>query len=183
MSLKSDCTQRTDGAKTFRHPCLWGTFRGIWLRENIVDGVQRVSFNEIILRESTRFTEAWDIDFPVKNLLIRRRKQRLDGSTDLNTLVCHLLLSIRPTQVRDIFTWKDLKKWESWHIHRIFLSFYPVSIAITIISNHYEKLLTGFWFDAYSLRYLSEQEVSDFRGDIILCKTIILCTIVWIVTK
>jgi hypothetical protein len=51
-------------------------FRGIGLIYHIVDAVQRVSFNEIILRESNGFRELWDIDSPVENLSIRRRSAK-----------------------------------------------------------------------------------------------------------
>ena len=57
---------------------------------------------------------------------------------------------------------KKSEKVETRQIHRIFLLFYHVSIAI--ISNHHEALLTRFRFDVYSPRYLYEQKVSDFRG-------------------
>jgi hypothetical protein len=54
-----------------------GAFRGIGLIDSIVDEVQRVSFNEILLRESDDFRELWDIDFPVENLSMRRRNAKL----------------------------------------------------------------------------------------------------------
>ena len=43
------------------------------LTYTVVDLVQRVLFNEIILRESDGFKELWDIDFPPENLSTRRR--------------------------------------------------------------------------------------------------------------
>jgi hypothetical protein len=42
----------------------------------MVDGVQRLSFNEITLRESEGFKELWDMDFPLENLSVRRRNAR-----------------------------------------------------------------------------------------------------------
>jgi hypothetical protein len=68
---------------------------------------------------------------------------------------------------------KNLKKWRSGQIHRLFLLFYHVFIAG--IFNHYEARLARFWFDVYSPRYLHEQKVSDFTGSMISCKTIISC--------
>jgi hypothetical protein len=43
---------------------------------NIVDMVQRISFNEIILRESHGFRELWDVDLPLENLPIRHRNAK-----------------------------------------------------------------------------------------------------------
>jgi hypothetical protein len=131
----------------------------------------------------------------------------LNGSTDLNQVVCHLLLSVLPTHIRDIFAWKNPKKWSSDRIHPLFLLFYAVSIAL--ISNHHKTLLTRFWFDVYSPRYLYEQQcpifccggrarrwfsgerwscarlyqqedsqVSSEAGKTHLCRKIILCTTV-----
>jgi hypothetical protein len=51
-------------------------FRGIGLIYNIVGGIQRILFDEIILRESGSFRELWDIDFPVENLSRRRQNAR-----------------------------------------------------------------------------------------------------------
>jgi hypothetical protein len=53
-----------------------GAFGGIGFRYNIVDEIQRVSFDEIILRESGSLRELWDIDFPVENLSTRRQNAR-----------------------------------------------------------------------------------------------------------
>jgi hypothetical protein len=39
----------------------WGAFQGIGLIYNIADGIQRVSFNEIIMRESGGLRELWDM--------------------------------------------------------------------------------------------------------------------------
>jgi hypothetical protein len=84
-----------------------------------------------------------------------------DGSRGLTKVGRRPSLSVRLVHARDILAWKNLKKWRSGQIHRIFLLLYHVSIAG--IFNHHEALLTGFWFDAYSPRYLHEQKVSDFR--------------------
>jgi hypothetical protein len=70
-----------------------------------------------------------------------------------------------------------VKKWRSGQIHRIFLLFYHVSIAG--ISNHPDTLLTRFWFDVYSPRYLHEQRVSDLRGADHFMQKVILCTTVF----
>jgi hypothetical protein len=39
----------------------WGAFRGIGLIYNIVEGIQRVSFDEIILRENGGFRELCNV--------------------------------------------------------------------------------------------------------------------------
>jgi hypothetical protein len=67
---------RPGGSGLFLHP-IWREFRGIGLIYNIVDGIQRASFDEIILRESDGFRELWDIDFPVENLSTRRQNARV----------------------------------------------------------------------------------------------------------
>jgi hypothetical protein len=142
----------------------WGAFRGIGLIYNIVDGIQLLWFDEIILRESGGFRELRDIILTSLWRICRRgaKMRGLDGSIGLNNVARHLNLSVLPAHARKFFTWKDLKKWSSGQIHRIFLLFYHVSIAG--ISNHHEALLTRFRFDVYSPRYLHEQKVSDFRG-------------------
>jgi hypothetical protein len=38
-----------------------GAFRGIGLIYNVVDGIQRLSFDEIILLETGGFREFWDM--------------------------------------------------------------------------------------------------------------------------
>jgi hypothetical protein len=50
----------------------------IWdgLISSIVDGIQHLSFDERILRESGGFRELWEIDFGVENLLMRRPNAR-----------------------------------------------------------------------------------------------------------
>jgi hypothetical protein len=68
--------------------------------------------------------------------------QSLNGLTAPNEVVYHVFLSVLPIHIRDIFAWKNLKKWGVGRIHRIFLSFHPVSIAI--ISNHHETVLIRF---------------------------------------
>jgi hypothetical protein len=42
----------------------------------MVDAVQRLSFNEITLRESDGFRELWNMDFALENLSVRRRNAR-----------------------------------------------------------------------------------------------------------
>jgi hypothetical protein len=56
---------------------IWGVFRGIGVQYGMVDGVQRLSFNEITLRERQGFREFWDMDFALENLSLRRRNSRL----------------------------------------------------------------------------------------------------------
>jgi hypothetical protein len=83
-----------------------------------------------------------------------------DGSTSLSKVDYPLFRSLSPAQIRDISVWRDPKKWRFRRIHPLFLSFYPVSIAI--ISNHHGTLLKRFWFDFYSPRDWDERKVSDF---------------------
>jgi hypothetical protein len=47
---------------------VWGAFRGIRVNYSVVDGVQRVSFDEMTLRESEGSRELWDIDLLVGHL-------------------------------------------------------------------------------------------------------------------
>jgi hypothetical protein len=54
-------------------PNIWGAFRDIEVKYSVVYGVQPVSSDEIILRESEGFRELWDIDFSVGNLSPRRQ--------------------------------------------------------------------------------------------------------------
>jgi hypothetical protein len=55
---------------------IWGAFRGIGVKYSVVDGVQRVSLDEMTLRESEGFNERWDIDFRVGNLSPRRQSRK-----------------------------------------------------------------------------------------------------------
>jgi hypothetical protein len=55
---------------------IWGAFWEIGLVSNIVNEIQRLLFDEIILRESGGFRELWDIDFPVENLSTRHQYAR-----------------------------------------------------------------------------------------------------------
>jgi hypothetical protein len=84
----------------------WRAFQGIRLRYNIVDGIQRVSFDEIILRESGGFRELWDMILTSLWRICRHgaKMRGLDGSTGLNKVVGHLNLSVLPDHARDIFT-------------------------------------------------------------------------------
>jgi hypothetical protein len=52
---------------------IWGAFRGIRVKYSVVHGVQRVSLDEISLRESEAFKMLWDMNFPLGNLSPRRR--------------------------------------------------------------------------------------------------------------
>jgi hypothetical protein len=85
---------------------IWGAFRGIGLIYNIVDGIQRVSFDEIILRESGGFSQLWDMIFTFLLRICRRGAimRGLNGSTCLNKVIRHLDLSVPPAHARDIFT-------------------------------------------------------------------------------
>jgi hypothetical protein len=58
---------------TMVEPNIWGAFPGIGVKYSIVYGVQRVSLDEMIRRESEGFKELWDSDFPVGNLSPRRQ--------------------------------------------------------------------------------------------------------------
>jgi hypothetical protein len=60
---------------------VWATFRGIRLLSNTDDGLERVSFSAIILRESDGFKELWDIDFPVENFSIQHRNAKFGWIT------------------------------------------------------------------------------------------------------
>jgi hypothetical protein len=62
-----------DFRMTMIEPNIWGAFRGIGVKYSVVDRVQRVSFDEMILRESEGFKELWDIDFPLAKLSPRRQ--------------------------------------------------------------------------------------------------------------
>jgi hypothetical protein len=55
-------------AMTMIEPNIWGAFRGIGVQYSVVDGVQRLSFDEMTLRESQGFEEVWEIDFPFTKL-------------------------------------------------------------------------------------------------------------------
>jgi hypothetical protein len=65
-----------DSGMTMIEPNLWGAFRGIRVKYSVVDGLQRVSLDEMSLRESEGFNELWDINFPVGNLSPRRQSSR-----------------------------------------------------------------------------------------------------------
>jgi hypothetical protein len=54
-------------------PNIQGAFRGIGVKYSVVYEVQRVSSDEMTLRESDGFKELWDITFPVGNLSPRRQ--------------------------------------------------------------------------------------------------------------
>jgi hypothetical protein len=49
-------------------PNTWGAFRGIGVKYSVVDGVQRVSFDERTLCKSEDLKELWDIDLPLAKL-------------------------------------------------------------------------------------------------------------------
>jgi hypothetical protein len=53
-------------------PNIWGAFRGIGVKYSVVHGLQRVSFDEMTLRERKGLKELWGINFPVGNLSPRR---------------------------------------------------------------------------------------------------------------
>jgi hypothetical protein len=57
-----------DFGMTMSEPNIWGAFRGIGVKYSVVEGVQRVSLDEMTLRESEGFKESWDINFPLAKL-------------------------------------------------------------------------------------------------------------------
>jgi hypothetical protein len=81
-------------------------FRGIGLIYNIVGGIRRVLFDEIILCESGGFRKLWDFILTSLYRICRRgaKMRGWDGSVGLNKVVCHLNLSVLPAHARDIFT-------------------------------------------------------------------------------
>jgi hypothetical protein len=62
-----------DFRMTMIEPNIWGAFQGIGVKYLVVDWFQRVSFDEMTLREGEGFKELLDIDFPVGNLSPRRQ--------------------------------------------------------------------------------------------------------------
>ena len=65
-----------DFRSTMTDANIWGAFRGIGITYEMVNGVQRVSFSEMKLRESVGFRELWDIDFPLEGLSVRRQRSK-----------------------------------------------------------------------------------------------------------
>jgi hypothetical protein len=63
--------------RTMIEPNIWGAFRGIGVKYSVVDGIQRVSFDQMTLRESEGLKEPWEIDFFLGNLSPRRQICRL----------------------------------------------------------------------------------------------------------
>jgi hypothetical protein len=53
-------------------PNIRGAFRGIGVKYSLADGVQRVSFDEMTLRESKGVEELRNIEFPLAKLSPRR---------------------------------------------------------------------------------------------------------------
>jgi hypothetical protein len=53
-----------DSRMTMIEPSVWGVFRGIGVKDWVVNGVQRVSFEAMTLREAKGFMGLSDIDFP-----------------------------------------------------------------------------------------------------------------------
>jgi hypothetical protein len=64
-------------------PNIWGAFRGIEVKYSVVDGVQRVSFDKMTLRESEAFKELWDIDVPLTKLSPRGQSRRFGRINEL----------------------------------------------------------------------------------------------------
>jgi hypothetical protein len=56
---------------------IWGAFRGIGVECSAGNGIQRVSFDEMTLRESEGVKELWEVDFPVGNLSPRRQSCKI----------------------------------------------------------------------------------------------------------
>jgi hypothetical protein len=61
---------------------IWGAFRGIGIKYSVVDGVQRVSLDEMTLRESESFKGLWDIDFPFGDLSPRRPSCKFSSTNE-----------------------------------------------------------------------------------------------------
>jgi hypothetical protein len=57
-----------DFRMTMNEPNIWGAFRGIGVKYSVVDGVQRVSFDEMTVRDSHGLKELWNIDFRLAKL-------------------------------------------------------------------------------------------------------------------
>jgi hypothetical protein len=121
---------------------IWSTFRCIGLSYGFVDVVQRVSFNEITLRESDGFRELWDVDFPRGICRAGAEMRDPTGSTDLDKLVCPFFLSVLSTPFGDICLPKIQEKLESGEIPRIVLP--SGTFSATIISDHYDSLFMAF---------------------------------------
>jgi hypothetical protein len=80
-------------------------FQGIELIHDIVEGIQCVSFDEIILRERSGFREFWDM-ITISLWRICRSGAKTRGSNEsigLDKVVHHLNLSVLPADTRDIF--------------------------------------------------------------------------------
>jgi hypothetical protein len=60
-------------------PNIWGAFRGTGVKHLVVDAVQRVSFDEMTLRETEGFKELWDINFSAGNLSPRCHSYKTRG--------------------------------------------------------------------------------------------------------
>jgi hypothetical protein len=63
---------------TMVEPNIWRAFRGIEVKYSEVYGFERVSFDEMTLRESEGLKELWNIDFPVGNLSPRCQSCKFD---------------------------------------------------------------------------------------------------------
>jgi hypothetical protein len=64
---------------TMIEPNIWRAFRGVGVKYSAVDVVQRVSFDEMTLREREGFKELWDIDSPLTRLSPRRQSCKFGG--------------------------------------------------------------------------------------------------------
>jgi hypothetical protein len=82
-------------------PNIWGAFRGIGVKHSVVDGLQRVSLDEMTLPESQGLTELWDINLPVGICRQDARAARLVGSISRRKMVWTLLLRISMTGLDD----------------------------------------------------------------------------------
>jgi hypothetical protein len=91
-----------DSRMTTIEPNIWRAFRSIGVRYSVVDGVQRVSFDEMTLRESEGFKELWDIDCSLETLSPRTGAAGLGGSTSLSDMVWPSPLRISVTGQEDI---------------------------------------------------------------------------------
>jgi hypothetical protein len=118
-------------------PNIWAAFRGIGVKYSVVDGVERVSFDEMTLRENEAFKELWDIDFPVGNLSPRRQSCKFGWINEPESNDIGIRFRISVTGLQDIPVRKNPKKWHSSLIHRIFVFTHGISIVIISAPHRY----------------------------------------------
>jgi hypothetical protein len=121
---------------TMIEPNIWGVFRGIGVKYLAVQAVQRLSFDEMTLRESEGCKELWHIDFALAKLWPRRAICVFGWikEPESNGVIPSFRISV--TGLEEIPVRKEFKKWHSGLIHRI--SVLTHRISIVIISDHSE---------------------------------------------